>query len=129
MAIKQILASFAVNDLSQAQDFYEQTLGLRVDVEGEGVIRHLILHAPDGGKVEVYPKPDFTPAGFTVMNIFVDDIDETADNFAAKGVTFERYEGFEHDEKGIVRSDDPANGPTIAWLKDPAGNVFAILEV
>jgi catechol 2,3-dioxygenase-like lactoylglutathione lyase family enzyme len=128
MAIKQILASFAVDDLSKAQDFYKQTLGLRVDIEGEGVIRHLVLHSPDESKIEVYPKPDFTPATFTVMNIFVDDIDEIVDDLSAKGVAFERYEGFDHDEKGVVRSNDPAEGPNIAWFKDPAGNVFAILE-
>jgi hypothetical protein len=27
-------------------------------------------------------------------------------------------------EKGIMRG----NGPTIAWFKDPAGNIFLVLE-
>jgi hypothetical protein len=36
----------------------------------------------------------------------------------------ERYEGFDQDEKGIARGP----GPAIAWFKDPAGNVLAVLQ-
>lgn len=128
MITKQIMASFAVDDLAKAKDFYEQTLGLRVELGGNEVVKHLLLHTPDGGKVEVYPRPNFTPATFTVLNITVENIDEAVDELSAKGVEFEMYEGFTQDEKGIIRSDDPANGPSIAWFKDPAGNVFAVLE-
>jgi hypothetical protein len=39
-------------------------------------------------------------------------------------VHFERYSGLPADEQGIMRG----NGPAIAWFKDPAGNVFAVLE-
>jgi hypothetical protein len=39
-------------------------------------------------------------------------------------VTFERYEGFDQDDKGIARG----NGPNIAWFKDPAGNILSVLE-
>lgn len=128
MVTKQLLASFAVDDLEKAKNFYEQTLGLQVKMEGNEVIKHLILQSSDGNKVEVYPKPNFTPATFTVLNLTVDNIDEAVDELAAKGVAFEKYEGFDQDEKGIIRSDDPAKGPSIAWFKDPAGNIFAILE-
>ena len=43
----------------------------------------------------------------------------------AAGVTFERYEGFDQDEKGIARGDE---GPAIAWFKDPAGNILSVLQ-
>ena len=45
---------------------------------------------------------------------------------AARGVEFERYEGFDQDEKGIARAAD--GGPDIAWFKDPAGNILAVLR-
>jgi len=39
-------------------------------------------------------------------------------------VRFERYDAFEQDEKGIARGP----GPSIAWFKDPAGNVLSVLQ-
>jgi hypothetical protein len=36
-----------------------------------------------------------------------------------------RYEGFGQDERGISRNP---GGPPIAWFKDPAGNILAVLE-
>lgn len=127
MKTKQLIASFAVDELTEAKDFYEQILGFQVTSEGEGVIKHLVLQSDDGN-IEVYPKPDFTPATFTVLNIIVDDIDEAVDDLSAKGVAFEKYEGFNQDGKGIARSKDPSQGPSIAWFKDPAGNTFAVLQ-
>jgi hypothetical protein len=53
----------------------------------------------------------------------VEDIDKAVDELAARGVRFERYDGFEQDEKGIFRG----GGPHIAWFKDPAGNVLSVL--
>jgi hypothetical protein len=41
-----------------------------------------------------------------------------------RGVQLERYEGLGQDEKGI----DRAGGPYIAWFKDPAGNILAVLQ-
>jgi hypothetical protein len=72
----------------------------------------------------IYQKPDFTPATYTVLNFPVDDVEEAVDGLAARGVSFERYEGFEQDEKGIARGP----GPAIAWFKDPAGNILAVLQ-
>jgi hypothetical protein len=72
----------------------------------------------------VYEKPDFTPATYTILNFSVDDVEKTVDELVARGVVFERYEGFEQDDKGIVRG----NGPDIAWFKDPAGNIVSVLH-
>ena len=71
-----------------------------------------------------HPKPDHTPATFTILNFPVEDIDKAVDELAAPGVRFERYDGFEQDEKGISRGE----GPYIAWFKDPAGNVLSVLR-
>jgi hypothetical protein len=43
---------------------------------------------------------------------------------AGRGVSFERYDGFDQDEKGVMRGQ----GPPIAWFKDPAGNILALLQ-
>jgi catechol 2,3-dioxygenase-like lactoylglutathione lyase family enzyme len=74
--------------------------------------------------VLVYPKPDHTPAGFTVLNFPVPDIEKAVDELTARGVRFEHYENPPTDERGIMR----AGGPLIAWFTDPAGNVFSVLQ-
>ena len=40
-------------------------------------------------------------------------------------MSFEQYDGFDQDEKGIARGDE---GPNIAWFKDPAGNILSVLD-
>jgi predicted enzyme related to lactoylglutathione lyase len=116
-------SGFSANDLEKARSFYEDTLGLRVTVMPEmgGLLR---LHLGGGTEVLVYPKPDHTPATFTVLNFPVPDVEQTVDQLAARGVRFERYEGFDQDEKGIARGQ----GPDIAWFTDPAGNIFSVMQ-
>lgn len=116
-------SGFAVDDLGKAREFYEGTLGLNVEVlaEEHGVTR---LRLADGGAVLMYLSADMTPASYTMLNFEVDDIDAAVDELAARGVGFERYDGFEQDEKGVVRSP----GPAIAWFKDPSGNVLSVLQ-
>jgi hypothetical protein len=82
------------------------------------------LHIAGDRPTLVYPKPDHTPADYTILNFPVDDIDKAVDELAARGVKFERYEGFAQDEKGVSRDI----GPYIAWFKDPAGNILAVLQ-
>ena len=114
---------FAVDDLDRARRFYGETLGLDTEVldEENGL---MTLHLAGGRDTLVYRKPDFTPATYTILNFEVDDIDEAVDGLAERGVTFETYDGFEQDEKGVSRG----NGPNIAWFKDPAGNILSVLQ-
>jgi catechol 2,3-dioxygenase-like lactoylglutathione lyase family enzyme len=113
-------SGFSVDDIAAAKDFYGETLGLRVDEE-HGMLG---LHLATGGVVLVYPKENHEPATYTVLNFPVDDIDEAVDELTARGVRFERYDGFNQDEKGISRDQ----GPHIAWFKDPAANVLSVLQ-
>ena len=87
----------------------------------------LTLHIAGDRDTLVYPKPDHTPATFTILNFPVDDIDQAVDELTRRGVRFLRYDGFEQDEKGIAR---PAagEGPPIAWFTDPAGNILSVLQ-
>ena len=113
-------SGFAVPDLAAARVFYGDTLGMSVD-ESDGL---LALHVPDGRDIVVYPKPDHSPANYTILNFPVDDIDRVVDELTARGVQFQRYEDFDQDEKGIMRSE----GPPIAWFTDPAGNILSVIE-
>jgi catechol 2,3-dioxygenase-like lactoylglutathione lyase family enzyme len=115
-------SGFAVPDVQAARQFYADTLGLRVEVD-DAMGGMLTLHLGGGTNVLVYPKPDHVPATYTVLNFPVDDVEKAVDELTARGVRFERYDGFDQDEKGIARGQ----GPDIAWFTDPAGNVMAVL--
>jgi predicted enzyme related to lactoylglutathione lyase len=123
LADTEAFSGFAVDDLAKAQEFYGETLGLKTEVldEQNGVMS---LHLAGGRDTLIYAKPDFVPATYTILNFQVEDIDSAVDELSARGVGFERYDGFDQDEKGISRG----NGPEIAWFKDPAGNILALLE-
>ena len=77
-----------------------------------------------GRNVLVYVKPDHAPATYTILNFPVDDVEGSVDALAGRGVRFERYDGMDQDDKGILRGQ----GPLIAWFKDPAGNILSIIE-
>jgi catechol 2,3-dioxygenase-like lactoylglutathione lyase family enzyme len=116
-------SGFAVDDLEAAREFYGETLGLTISTE----MGLLSLQLAGGERPTlVYPKPDFEPATYTILNFPVADIDEAVDGLIERGVAFEIYDGFGQDEKGISRGDD--RGPSIAWFRDPAGNILAVLE-
>ncbi len=114
-------SGFAVDDLDKALKFYGNTLGLKTSVLQEGVLGQIDL-AGDRPTL-FYVKPDFTPATYTILNFPVDDVEAAVEELSSRGVSFERYDGFEQDEKGIDRSG-PNGG--IAWFKDPAGNILAV---
>jgi catechol 2,3-dioxygenase-like lactoylglutathione lyase family enzyme len=113
-------SGFSVNDIGAARKFYSDTLGLRVS-EDHGMLQ---LHIEGDRHILVYPKPNHTPATYTILNFPVEDIDTTVDALVERGVTFERYEGMGQDDRGINR----AGGPPIAWFTDPAGNILSVLQ-
>jgi catechol 2,3-dioxygenase-like lactoylglutathione lyase family enzyme len=114
-------SGFAVDDVGKAREFYGDTLGLKTSEEN-GL---LTLHIAGDRDTLAYPKEDHTPADYTILNFPVDDIDEAVDELASRGVSFERYDSFDQDDKGVWRG----GGPNIAWFKDPAGNVLSVLEM
>ena len=119
-------SGFSVDDLQAAKKFYGQTLGLDVTEENMG----LTIKLANGGQLFAYPKDNHQPASYTMLNFLVDDIDKTVDELTIKGVAMEHYEGFGQDGKGIARGDsEKMPGPeAIAWFKDPAGNILAVIE-
>ncbi len=116
-------SSFSVDDLEVAKEFYGKTLALAVKDTPQGLEMHT-----KGGHIFVYPKDNHEPATFTVLNFPVADVDKAVNELSAKGVTLEHYDGMNQDEKGIARAESPNDGPTIAWFKDPAGNILSVLQ-
>jgi catechol 2,3-dioxygenase-like lactoylglutathione lyase family enzyme len=115
-------SGFSVDDIPKAKAFYQDVLGLDVK-EQYGMLN---LHIAGDTDIIVYPKPNHTPATFTILNFPVNDIEQAVDELKQRGVQFEHYDEPElkTDEKGIARG----NGPLIAWFKDPAGNILSVLE-
>lgn len=115
-------STFSVNDLEKAKEFYGETLGLKVTELEEG----LELNVAGGNIVFLYPKPNHTPASFTVLNFPVKDIDDAVDEITTLGLRLEKYDlpDLKTDKKGIMRG----NGPQIAWFKDPAGNILSVVQ-
>lgn len=120
----QAYSGFSVNDIEKACAFYRDVLGLHVDdvPEMQGILN---LRLGTGTHVLVYPKPNHQPATFTILNFPVPDIEKAVDELAGRGVRFEQYgEPTPTDAKGVFRG----GGPLIAWFKDPAGNIFSVLQ-
>ena len=113
-------SGFSVDDLEAAKKFYGEVLGLKIS-ERYGL---LTLHLAGGRDTLVYPKPDHAPATYTILNFAVDDIDSAVDDLISRGIELAKYDGLGQDDKGINR----AGGPYIAWFKDPAGNILAVLQ-
>ena len=117
-------SGFSVDDLEKARAFYADTLGLDVTVldESMGLLQLDLAgrrsgaglrqgRSPRAGVVHDPQLPGGRRRG-------------GGDALAAKGVEFERYDGFDQDDQGIARGP----GPLIAWFKDPAGNILSVLE-
>jgi catechol 2,3-dioxygenase-like lactoylglutathione lyase family enzyme len=122
LANSKAFSGFAVDDLDRARAFYGDTLGLKVEPMGGAPL--MTLHLAGDRPTLIYAKPNHTPADYTILNFPVDDIDAAVEELAARGVTFEHYDGMGQDDKGVMREQ----GPPIAWFKDPAGNVLSVLE-
>ena len=121
----EMFSTFSVPDINQAKRFYGETLGLDVRNSSEpGIIE---IHGKGGPPVTVYPKPDHKPAVFTVLNFPVDDVDSGGGRAdGGRAWKFERYDSdsIKTDAKGIARG----NGPSIAWFRDPAGNILSVMS-
>lgn len=115
--------SFSVDDLEAAKDFYGDLLGMKVSLESEH--GPLWVHSPGGCDTLVYAKPDHTPATFTVLNLAVEDIQQAVDELASFGVTFERYDNYDTDDRGILHGE----GHSLAWFTDPAGNNLSVVQL
>jgi catechol 2,3-dioxygenase-like lactoylglutathione lyase family enzyme len=120
----RVQALLAVSDLDRARRFYEERLGLAPGEEEEEAVRY---PCADGTEIGVYLSPENagrSPA--TLAGWFVDDLDQTMDELASRGVVFEQYDqpGIQTDERGVF----DAGHFRAAWIKDPDANIMALTE-
>jgi catechol 2,3-dioxygenase-like lactoylglutathione lyase family enzyme len=102
--------------------FYRDTLGLTF----MGSDEHADRFDLNGTPLRIVPIADHAPSPHTVLGWDVPDLTAAATAMAAKGVTFEIYEGFDQDEHGIWSAPD--GRAKIAWFLDPDGNNLSISE-
>jgi hypothetical protein len=67
------VSSFSIKDLREAKISYSQVLGIKIAETPEG----LGLRPAGSVRIFAYPKSNHVPATFTVLNVLVDDIEET----------------------------------------------------
>jgi len=115
-------SGFSVDDIKKAKEFYQDTLGVTVKDNPMGLIE---LYLEGSTPILVYPKPNHTPATFTILNFPVPDIEKTVTKLKERGIVFEQYKELNTDENGIAHNE----GPLIAWFKDPAGNILSIIQI
>jgi catechol 2,3-dioxygenase-like lactoylglutathione lyase family enzyme len=120
-------SGISVTSLQEARTFYVDTLQLVLKSETMG----LLFELPGGGRLFIYEKSDHQPAGFTVLNFVVKDINNAIDHFVNDHeIIFERYDNLPEpqDNRGVLRGKASYRGPDIAWFKDPAGNILSLIE-
>lgn len=118
--------SYSTDDIESSKKFYGETLGLEVFENEMGILE---IKVAGSNKFVIYPKENHRPATFTVLNFEVKDIEQEVDNLISKGIVFEQYpEPLKTDTKGICWPPQDKNWPTIAWFKDPAGNILSLIE-
>ena len=134
----RLLINLDVDDIERAVTFYTEGLGLSVgrrfdsgfvELVGAEAPIYLLDKAagtapfPGAGAPREYRR-HWTPLH---LDFVVPNIEQAVDELTAKGIQMERYDmpQMNQDARGIARDDF---GPAIAWFKDPAGNILAVLE-
>ena len=107
--------------IGAAETFYRDALGLRLRGKSDGAL----VSDVGGGDLRVSPVPSTEPYTHTVLGFAVEDINAVMTLMSARGVSFERFPGFRHDENGIVVTPD---GARVAWFRDPDGNILSVVQ-
>lgn len=103
----------------QARKFYGETLGFHF-LRDDGFA--LVFDA-NGTLLRIAKMKEFTPVAYTILGWEVEDIATAVRDLSASGIVFERYPGMPQDEQAICTFP---NGDSVAWFKDPEGNVLSL---
>ncbi len=122
LASCDVIAFVATTEPDRAREFYETVLGLRLIEEQP----FALAFDANGTMLRVAKVQALTPARHTVLGWAVPDITGAVVELQRKGVTFERFEGFDQDGLGIWTSPD---GASVAWFKDPDGNMLSLTRL
>lgn len=107
-------------DRSRAATFYRDTLGLSLVYEDN----FASVFNTGGVTLRVSVVADFTPHEHTILGFNVPDVASSVKALREKGVSFNIYPRFQQDELGIWTA--PGGKVSVAWFKDPDGNVLSV---
>lgn len=107
--------------IEEAERFYRDVLGLTLRTRSDGAL----VFDVSGGDLRVAPVPSTSPSEHTVMGFAVEDVDAAIDSLTARGVDFERFDGFPHEDNGALATPD---GARVAWFRDPDGNILSVVQ-
>lgn len=117
------IVSFAITTKPDAaKAFYGDTLGFKLLSDDEYAVCFQ-MGSSQGTMLRLSKLKEFTPAHYTVLGWEVADIHQAVRSLIEKGVAFERYPGLPLDEDAVCTFP---NGDTVAWFKDPEGNVLSL---
>jgi catechol 2,3-dioxygenase-like lactoylglutathione lyase family enzyme len=117
----RIIAFVAVTDFARARKFYEDVLGLSFTAEEP----FALIFQTSTGMLRLSKVVQLTPAPYTVLGWEVSDIHAEVKALIDRGVVFERFEMFAHNEAGVFTFP---NGDQVAWFKDPDGNTLSLTQ-
>ncbi len=84
--------------MAEARRFYENVLGLPL----KGVSDGAFLFDVGGGDLRLSPVPATAETEHTLAGFSVDNLETVVGELCERGVRFERFVGFPHDDCGIV---------------------------
>jgi catechol 2,3-dioxygenase-like lactoylglutathione lyase family enzyme len=108
-----------VSDLDAAERFYGGLLGLPLDDQRP----FALVHDTGSTQLRITEVGEVRAAPYTVLGWVVGDLEAEIDRLVAAGISFQRYDGMEQDERGIWTSP---GGARIAWFPDPDGNNLSL---
>jgi catechol 2,3-dioxygenase-like lactoylglutathione lyase family enzyme len=125
IATAQAVCVLACRDLQKERDFFQDKLGLHVDVP-QGLPNYAVVRAGGGTWMLCYERHHQPPCEAAAMTFVVDDLRQAMHELRGKGVRFEEY-----DEPGLKTQDGIAvqGDSQAAWFKDPAGNILSITQL
>lgn len=122
LAQAELLAFIPTIDAERSRRFYVETLGLAFIADDP----FAITVRTGSTDIRIFRLEAFNPSPHTILGWEVKNIEATVQQFAANGISFERYPFIEQDANGIWSAPDRA--AKIAWFKDPDGNVLSLSQ-
>ena len=120
-AAAKLQAIICTSNIQQAEQFYSRLLGLPLQARSLGAL----VYDVGGTPLRVSPVPSTRPSEHTVLGFAVPDIASAITVLRERGVTFELFPGFSHDQSGVVCAPD---GSRVAWFRDPDGNLLSVVQ-
>jgi catechol-2,3-dioxygenase len=108
-------------DVARARKFYEETLGFKPKQATAGGV---VYEFGKGTACFLYPTPNAGTSRASQAFWQVQNVEQEVSELMARGVTFEKYDLPEVDEKGI----STGGGAKAAWFKDTEGNIMAVIQ-